>query len=162
MVIKPFVEHCAMHCELSCARELTITTKGPASGIGQQSADSNACAFSSVIFLGLTISTLFSVLAEAKGDERLDVSAALSERLRALKVSSSEYAKKRKVATRDVGVEPSSSGWSRGLPGVKLHCKRDETGFKGRSGCARFVHFSHHAHRWVESVHFRGGRVWLG
>ena len=82
---------------------MTITTKGgPASDIGQQQADSNVCAFSSVLFLFLAISTLFSVLAEAEGDEQLDVSAALSERLLALKVSSSEYAEKRMVATRDV------------------------------------------------------------
>ena len=54
VVIRPFVEHCAKHCELSCAQEVTITTKGgPASDIGQQQADSNVCAFSSVLFLGV-------------------------------------------------------------------------------------------------------------
>ena len=53
MVIKPFLEHCAMHSKLPCARELTITTKGPDAGIEQQSADSNVCAFSSVLFLGV-------------------------------------------------------------------------------------------------------------
>ena len=50
----------------------------------------------------MAIAILFSVLAEAKVEESLDVPATLSERLRALEVSAGKYAKKRKAAVRDV------------------------------------------------------------
>ena len=101
-VIKPFLEHCATHSDLPHAQQLTITTKGPDTGIEQQPAGSNVCAFSSVLFLGESIAILFSVLAEAKVDESLDVPTTLSERLCALEVSEGKYAKKRKGALRDV------------------------------------------------------------
>ena len=102
VVLKPFLEHCATHSDLPYAQQLTITTKGPDTGIEQQPAGSNACAFSSVLFLGEAIATLFSVLAEAKVEEGLDVPTTLSERLCALEVSAGKYAKKRKGALRDM------------------------------------------------------------
>jgi len=99
-VVKPFAEHCARRVSRK-AKPLTIITKGEDSGIEQQPVGSNVCAFASALFTGEAIASLFSVLTEAK-DKPVDVSATLSQKLHALNVAATKYARKRSSAKRDV------------------------------------------------------------
>ena len=79
---------------------ITVITKGNASGIEQQPAGSNVCAFAATVFLGKAISLAFALYVE--GGKDADISTPLSEGLRALKVPAKEYEGKRRQAKGDL------------------------------------------------------------